>query len=45
MNGTDRSMWPKQCRCGFTARNEEQAQAHRVLEHPESFEDGEVVTL
>lgn len=31
--------WPKTCRCGFTAENREEAEAHAIIEHPESLGD------
>lgn len=30
--------WPKTCRCGFTADNQEEAEAHQILEHPETLQ-------
>lgn len=29
--------WPKECRCGFIAEDEEAALAHALFEHPESI--------
>lgn len=41
---TDDNVWPATCRCGFEAKNREQAEAHAILEHPEALsETGKVV--